>query len=102
MKKLLVIAVVAALASMSFAQGGGMRMFGGRGGGLINLARRADVAKELGLTADQKTKVDDLQQQQRDAMRSAFQSMGGPGGGGPGGGGTPPSPDAMQKMMQDM
>ncbi len=94
MKKLLVIAVVGALACMSLAQGGGgmrMRM----GGGLLSLARRDDVAKEISITADQKTKLDDLQQTSRTQMRDAFQSMGG-------GNGAPPDRDAMQKMMQDM
>lgn len=93
MRKLLVIAVVAALACMSMAQGGGMRMR--MGGGLLQLARRDDVAKELNVTADQKTKLDDLQQTMRTQMRDAFQSMGG-------GNGTPPDRDAMQKLMQDM
>jgi hypothetical protein len=94
MKKLLVIAVIAALASVGLAQGGGMRMMRG-GNNLLGLARREDVAKEINVTADQKSKLDDLQQTMRSQMREAFQSMGG-------GNGAPPDRDAMQKMMQDM
>lgn len=94
MKKLLVIAVVAALACMGMAQGGGMRMMRG-GNNLLGLARRADVDKELNVTADQKAKLDDLQQTMRSQMREAFQSMGG-------GNGAPPDQGAIQKMMSDM
>jgi hypothetical protein len=101
MKKLLVIAVVAALASLSFGQGGGMRMFrmGGGGSGL-QLAIREDVAKELALTADQKTKLQDASDKQREERRAMFQQMGGgPGGGG--GNGSPPDQAAMAKMRTD-
>lgn len=96
MKKLLVIAVVAALATVSFAQGGGMRMMMRGGGNLLQLARREDVAKELNLTSDQKTKLDDLQQSMREEMRAQFQSSGGNAGGGQ------PDQAAMQKVFQDM
>lgn len=89
MKKLLVIAIVAALASVTFAQRGGMFMR--RGGGLLQLAMRDDVAKEINLTDAEKTKLEDLQQEQRQAMRDARQSMG-----------DNPDPDEMRKMMDDM
>lgn len=101
MKKLLVIAAVAALSVLSFGQGrGGMFMMRGGGSGL-QLALRDDVAKELGLTADEKTKLQDAQDQMRDERRQMFQNMGGgPGGGGGNGGG--PDAAAMDKMRQDM
>src|SRR5437016_4107481 len=102
MKKLLVIAAVAALASLSFGQGR-MFMMGGRGGGGLQLALREDVAKELALTADQKTKLQDAQDQMRDERRQMFQSMGGGGGNGGANGGGPDQAtmDKMRKDMQD-
>lgn len=102
MKRVLLIGMVAALACAGLAQGGGqgrgggMRMFG-RGGGGLQLATRDDVAKELKLTSDQKTKIEDLQEKAREEMRAQFESMRGAGG---------PPDDAtmatMRKKMEDM
>ena len=94
MKKLLVIAAVAALASLSFGQGRMFMMRGGGGSGL-RLALREDVAKELNLTADQKTKLQDAADQQREAMRAMRPA------GGNGDAGAAPDQAAMQKMMED-
>ncbi len=100
MRKLLVIAALAALASLSFGQGR-MFMMGGRGGGSgLQLAMRDDVAKELGLTAEQKTKLQDAADARREEMRAQFRG-GGPGG--PGGGdGNGPDRAEMEKMMKEM
>ncbi len=62
-----------------FGQRGGMR---GNMGDPFNLAMRADVQKEIGVTADQKTKLDELQKAQQDAMRERMRNAGGGGGGG--------------------
>ncbi|MBX3117527.1 MAG: Spy/CpxP family protein refolding chaperone [Fimbriimonadaceae bacterium] len=80
--------LVVAATSMAFAQGGGGGGRGGAGGfgggqgrgGMfgndtsgLNLLGRADVQKDLNITAEQKTKIDALNQANRDKMRSAFQ-----------------------------
>lgn len=98
MKRVLLIGLVAALATVGLAQGGGqgrggMRMFG-RGGGGLQLATRDDVAKELKLTGEQKTKIEDLQEKTREEMRSQFQSMRGSGG--------PPDEATMATMRKKM
>jgi hypothetical protein len=94
MKKVFVIALVAALACVSLGQGGGGRrmMMSGRGmGGGARLAMRSDVAKELKLTADQKLKLEDM----IESMRGQGFRMGGPGGPSDG----PPDMAEMRKMM---
>jgi len=99
MKKLLMFAVVAALATVSFAQGQGRMMMRFGGGGGIRLALRDDVSKELGLTADQKTKLQDASDQMRSEMRAQFSGGGNAGGGGNDGG--QPDMAAMQKRMEE-
>lgn len=103
MRKWIGIALVVALACVSAAQGGGggrqgrggmMMMRGGGGGSGMQLALRDDVSKELNLTADQRTKLRDMADAQRDEMRSMFQSMAGSG--------EQPDRSAMEKMMQEM
>lgn len=100
MKKLLMFAAVAALATVSFAQGGGRMMRFGGGGG-IRMALRDDVSKELGLTADQKAKLQDASDKQREEMRAAFGSGGGEGRGNGGGEGGPPDMAQMRKRMEE-
>ena len=63
---------------------GGLGMGQGRGGGMqseMQLAFRKDVQTDIGVTADQKTKLDELQAKQR-------QGRGGAGGAGGAGGGV--------------
>jgi len=98
MKKLILIAAVSALGVMSFGQGQRMFRMGGGMQSSIRLAMREDVGKELALTAEQKTKLQDASDKQREEMRAMFQSGGGPGGGG---GGNMPDRAAMEKMMAD-
>lgn len=97
MKKLLIFTAVAALATVSFAQGGGRMMRFGGGGGL-RMALRDDVSKELGLTADQKSKLQDASDKEREEMRAQFQNAGG--GNGNDGGGQPDFA-AMRKRMEE-
>ncbi len=83
--KLTIAAVLVAATAFSLGQGGGG---GGRGGGFgggqrggfgqqdrsgLQLLGRADVQKELNITADQKTKIDAINQANREKMRSLFQ-----------------------------
>src|SRR5436309_1149922 len=101
MRKAILIAVVAAMACMGMAQGGGgqgrgMRMMFGGGGLNTRFILREDVSKELNLTADQKTKLQDVQDKMQEEMRSQFQNA----AGGPGGG--EPDREAMRKMAEDM
>ena len=76
LKKLLLIGIATALAVTCFAQGGGGRrgMFGG--GGPTGLLRRPDVQADLGLTDEQKAKLDEIQQNVRSQMQEARQSAG--------------------------
>lgn len=112
-KTLAVLVAILAVGAMAAAQGGppqggppqggpGGRMFfggpggpGGPGGNKLMLLQRNDVQTDLQLTADQKTKLSELQKKQRGQMR-------GPGGpGGPGdGGGEPPDPEQMRAEME--
>lgn len=99
MKKLLVIAAAAALASVSLAQGGGGRMFMMGGGGMsggARLAMRADVAKELKLSSDQKVKIEDMME----SMRGQGFRVSGPGGGGPGGGEQPDMSEMRKRAAE--
>lgn len=88
--KILVVAAMALLAAVSFGQGGpqggpgggpGGPGFGPGGGysGPSRLIMRKDVQTDLGLTDEQKTKIQAL-------LKANRPSFGGPGGGGPGGG----------------
>jgi Spy/CpxP family protein refolding chaperone len=92
------VTVLCVSAGMVNAQppGGGGRGFGGRGGmfggqrgGGMQMLSIPEVQKELKLTPEQITKLEAKQQEQRDAMREAFQSAG-------------QDREAMQKMMADM
>src|SRR5690348_10283910 len=76
--------------ALSLAQGGGGRQrgFGGGMGGRNNpamLLRRSDVQADLGITADQKSKLDDLMTSMR-GQRGQGGAGGGGGQGGAGGG----------------
>lgn len=65
--------------ALAMAQGrgqGGMMRMGGMGG-KTQLLSRDDVKKDLALTSEQETKLDDLRQAQRDKMREAMQGAGG-------------------------
>lgn len=125
-KTMRVVAVMAAFTMMSvsaFAQGGGGqgggrqggggqgggRQGGGFGGGMFGGQREVTVvsvpsallAKTLGLTADQATKIKAMQDkldEQRKAMRAGFGGAGGAGGAGGGGFDR----EAMQAMMEQM
>jgi len=82
LNKLVLIVTVAAVACSAMAQGGGG---GGRGGqrgmrggnpfSAMTLLRRADVQKDLGISDDQKTKIDAVQagvrQKSQDAVAAA-------------------------------
>lgn len=98
-KTLLVAVALVACVGTSYAQGfgggggrGQGRMMGGqfgRGGGALQLVMREEVQTELKLTDDQKSKLTELQQAQREAMRGMFQ-----------GGGDRPDPEKMREMME--
>ena len=102
--KLLAVAAIAVIAVSSFAQGGGGggRGFGqGRGGfgGFqdatgVFLLNREDVAGEIKLTTDQKSKLDAIRTAQREKMRDMFQ-------GGGGGGDREAMMAAMQKLQAE-
>lgn len=93
--KLVALAAVAVLATSAFAQrgqgggGGGQGRGGGfgqgRGGmmggmmGNLFLVQRADVKADLGLSAEQGSKLEALQTAQREEMRAMFQNGGGGG-----------------------
>lgn len=102
--KSILVAGIAVLAAVSMAQGGGG---GGRGGfgqgrggfGMqdpsgVFLLRREDVQGELKLTADQKSKLTTIQEDQRAKMREMFQ-------GGGGGGDREAMMAEMQKMQAE-
>ncbi|MBX3110698.1 MAG: hypothetical protein KF857_01710 [Fimbriimonadaceae bacterium] len=100
LKTLLTIGLVV-VSAYAMAQGGGggrgQRFGFGFGGGMQNnsfLLRREDVQKDLKLTTEQKTKLDEIQQAQREKMREMFQN---------GGGGTDRQAmmEAMQKMQKE-
>lgn len=79
-KKISLTLVVMALAMGAFAQrGGGFGQRGGFGNGPLQLVNRDDVKDELKITADQTTKLQELQEKQRSEMRDARQNMGGGG-----------------------
>ncbi|MEA2553350.1 MAG: hypothetical protein QOJ65_1526 [Fimbriimonadaceae bacterium] len=95
MRKVLMIAAIAAIACVGMSQGGGMRMmFGGRGGGGLQLALRNDVSQELGLKPEQRTKLQDVQDKLREDRQAAFQAMRS--------GSGEPDQNAMRKAMEDM
>lgn len=97
--KAISVLVVSVLgASIAFAQGGGGQRGGGQGrggfgqrGGFnyeLTLLNRSDVQKDLGLTDDQRTKVDEYITKNRpQGARGNGGGGGGNGGGGNGGGG---------------
>lgn len=84
----LVLLLLALSIAMAAAQGGGRgfggggRGFGGGGrgfggGGGLMLLRMPEVQKELNMTPDQISKIDDEQQQVRDSMQELMQNSGG-------------------------
>ena len=115
--------VCAALVSAQGGQGGqdgrqgrrGAGMFGqaGRGFGDMQLVFRADVQADLGLTAEQKTKLTELQNKQREARRGSGAVGAGNTGGAVGNGGrrgnragagqnmTDAEREAMRKRMEE-
>lgn len=94
LKTLIITAVVVALAipSLSLAQGGGQRGQGGgqRGGGQfgmggqtnLGLLGRADVQKDLKMTAEQIAAIQKIRDAQQEKMRARFEEMRNGGGGG--------------------
>lgn len=93
--KLAITCALMATAAVTFAQGQGRGGFGMRMGGNAGksqLVYRDDVQADLKVTADQKKKLEDLQEKQRDEMRAAFEEMRNNGGGGF-------DPEAMRTMM---
>jgi Spy/CpxP family protein refolding chaperone len=94
LKTFVVVAVAALLATAAMAQRGqgGMRMMGGPGDSSgTMLLQRSDVQKDLGLTDEQKTKLDAMRQKMMDDMRAQFQNGGGGG-----------DREAMQKAVKEM
>jgi hypothetical protein len=114
--KFVAVTVLVASTALVFAQGGGGGQgrggrggFGGQRGGMfgtgpMQLAGRADVQRDIKATDDQKTKIAELQQKQREEMMAMFQGGGGGGAGGGGGrGGFQLSPEqqaAIQKLNE--
>lgn len=101
--KLLIVVATLVIAAVSQAQRGGMMMFGGGGGVayesmlLMRMSRegasiRDDIAKELKLTDDQKSKLNAVQEKQREKMMEMFQ----------GGGFDPSNREQMQKAIGEM
>jgi len=79
--KLVTVATFVVAAAMTFAQGGGgMRMMGGPGGGSMSmLLIRDDVKKEIKLTDEQSSKLDEMRTAMQEEMRGKFQGGGGGG-----------------------
>ena len=73
-------------------RGGGFGQRGGMFGGPAQLANRADVQRDLGVSAEQKSKIDALQQQLREERQQMMQDMFS--------GGERPDPAEMQKVME--
>jgi len=94
--------------ALSLAQGGGGRQRGFGGGmGMRNnpamLLRRSDVQTDLAITADQKSKLDDLMASMRGQRGQGGGGAGGAGGGaGAAGGGTPPTDAERQARRAEM
>jgi hypothetical protein len=85
------IVCVALAGAQGGGQGRGGRGFGqGRGGGQseLQLAFRKDVQTDLGVTTEQKTKLDELQAKQRQGRGAGQRGNRGAGGAGAGGSGT--------------
>ncbi len=118
----ILVAALTVSVAISMAQGGGQGRGGfgqGRGGqGELQLAMRKDVQTDLAVTADQKTKLEELQAKQRQGRgQGGAGRAGGAGGAGAGGGGgvgaggggnrvggqamTDEERAAMQKRMQE-
>ncbi|MBS1724093.1 MAG: hypothetical protein JSS66_14200 [Armatimonadetes bacterium] len=69
----LVVSMALILAVGASAQGRGMRMMGG--GGAAFLLQREDVRKDLGVTADQQSKLEAIQSDMREEMRAKMQDL---------------------------
>ena len=94
-RNMLVVCAALVVASAALAQGGGrgqggMRMMGGGDSSGIMLLQRKDVQADLGITDDQKSKLEAARTKMMDDMRAQFQ------------GGSRPEPEAMQKMFAKM
>lgn len=118
-QKILISIAVAACVALAGAQGGqggqggqGRGQRGGfgqrgmmRGGGESGLVRRADVQKELGITDEQKTKLEEMATKEREARRAAFQNRSNDNGGAATGGGQQGrrmfDPAAMAKQREE-
>lgn len=92
--RLIAIGVLGGCVALASAQGGGGQGrrggFGGRGGNMfseLSLANRSDVQTDLGVTADQKTKLQELSTKMR-GNRGQRGNRGGQGGAGGNGGGA--------------
>lgn len=96
MKSIRIVSIFAlgCLAAISLAQGGrgGMRMMG-QNNSKLGLVQRADVQRDLGITADQKTKIATAQSEMDAKRQAAFEEMRNSGSF---------DREAMQKMMETM
>ncbi len=75
--KTIVVAAFVVAACLTMAQGqgrGGMRM--GRGNLMSMMLGREDVQKELALTDEQKTKLEEMRKAQQEEMQAKFQNAG--------------------------
>ena len=91
LKTVLVMVGVAVLSAASFGQGFRGGMMGGPGGGNPTMMlMRDDVKNDLKLTDDQKSKLQEVQDNTRQQMMDLFQGGGGPGG----------DREAMRKAME--
>jgi len=96
------VAMVAISQAQGFPGGGrqgGGRMMMGMGGGQMSaifLLQREDVQDDLGITAEQRGQLRDLQEKQMENMRGRFQRGGG------GGQGQRPDREAMRAEMEKL
>jgi len=92
--KIVALAALVTASALSMAQGRMMMGMRGGGGNKAMLLQRDDVKKDLALTSEQTKKLEDVQQDQQDKMRAAFQEMRDSGG--------QPDPDKMREMFTKM
>ena len=115
-RRIFVLVALMSCVALVSAQGGGAGAGGGqgrrggggfgqgrRGGGNseMGLTSRADVQKELAITDEQKTKLTELRDKQRQAFGNRGGGNGGGGNGGGGNGGGTFDPAEMQKRMEE-
>lgn len=102
--RILAVLVLSLAVCSSYAQGGGGRQGRGRFGnpyGVSTLLGRADVQKDLGLSSDQVTKIEDARQAARGAGGGNRGAGGGGFGGGGGANGGPPDQAAMDARQAE-